>query len=568
MKNTEYYEVRDVKNIKQLLNDSCEIFKDRTAYFVKENGDPNYKEIKFSKVKDDVDALGTALIDLGLKNKRIAVIGENRYEWACGYLAAICGTGIVVPLDRQLPEKEIESCLKRANVTAIIYSDKVKEAITNISNKIDFLEYYIGMDSKEDNGKFISYSKLKEKGKALLEKGNKEFIEAKINEEAMSELLFTSGTTAESKAVMLSHKNICYNIHQQCQMIDIRKEDTFLSMLPIHHVYECVCGFLTPMYRGASVAYCEGLRHIQKNMQEAHISVFLSVPLVFETLYRKLWEGIDKQGKTKLVKTMIKITNILDKIGIHIKHKVFKEIYDQFGGRARLFIAGAASVNPEVSKGLRDFGILTVQGYGLTECAPIVCLNRDIYFKDDAVGLPLVGTEVKIDGTNEDGIGEICTKGDHVMIGYYENEKATNEVIKDGWFYTGDLGYLDDDGFIHMTGRKKNVLITKNGKNVYPEEIEGLLNDNEYIKESMVYAKQEKNDTKIVADIILDKDYIEEKFKDNPKTDKEIKDLVWEEVKKINQTLVVYKHVKEIRIREKEFEKTTTMKIKRYVENV
>lgn len=568
MKNKGYYEVRDIKNIKQLLNDSCKIYKDRTAYYVKESGEPNYKEVKFSKVKQDVDALGTALIELGLKGKRIAIIGENRYEWACSYLATICGTGVVVPLDRQLPEKEIESCLKRANVTAIIYSDKVKEEIMNISDRISFIEYYIGMDAKQDSGKFISYSNLIEKGEDLIKKGNKEFIDAEIDEEAMSELLFTSGTTAQSKAVMLSHKNICYNVHQQCQMIDIEKEDIFLSMLPIHHVYECVCGFLTPLYRGAAVAYCEGLRYIQKNMQEAHVSVFLSVPLVFETLYRKIWEGIDKQGKTKLVKIMIKFTNVLDKIGIHLKHKVFKEIYEQLGGNARLFIAGAASVSPEVSKGFRDFGILTLQGYGLTECAPIVCLNRDIYYKDDAIGLPLVGSEVKIDNVNEDGIGEICTKGDHVMLGYYENEEATKEVLKDGWFYTGDLGYMDKDGFIHMTGRKKNVLITKNGKNVYPEEIEGLLNDNEYIKESMVYAKKEKNDTKIVADIILDKEYIEEKFKEDPKTEEEIKSIVWEEVKKINQSLVIYKHVKEIRIREKEFEKTTTMKIKRYVENI
>jgi len=337
-----------------------------------------------------------------------------------------------------------------------------------------------------------------------------------------------------------------------------------LSMLPMHHVYECVCGFLVPLYRGAAVAYCEGLRYIQKNLEEAHVSVFLSVPLVFETLYKKIWEAIDKQGKTKLVKTMIKITNILDKVGIHLKRKIFKDIHNQLGGRARLYIAGAAGINPEVSKGFRDFGILAIQGYGLTECAPIVAVNRNNAHKDASVGLPLVGTELMVVNVNEDGVGEIITKGDHVMLGYYENEEATKENLKDGWFYTGDLGYQDDDGFVYITGRKKNVLITKNGKNVYPEEIEALLNDSDYIEESMVYLKPVKDDLVLSAEIRVNKEYIEENFKDISK--EELKKIIWEEVKRIQQDLVIYKHIKEIHIRETEFEKTTTLKIKRYLE--
>ena len=428
------------------------------------------------------------------------------------------------------------------------------------------LSYYVGMDLEEDNGKFLSLEKLIAKGKELVKNGDKSFIDASINEEVMAELLFTSGTTSQSKAVMLSQKNIVYNIHQHCQMVYIQPNDIFLSMLPIHHVYECVCGFLMPLYKGAAVAYCEGLRHIQKNMQEAHISIFLSVPLVFETLYKKIWEGIEKQGKTKLVKTMIKVTNALDKVGIHLKRKLFKSIHEQFGGNLKLFIAGAAAINPEVSKGFRDLGITLIQGYGLTECSPIVTVNRDNYYKDASAGLPLVGTELKIVDINEDGVGEIVTKGDHVMLGYYENEEATKEVLVDGWFHTGDLGYQDEDGFVYITGRKKNVLITKNGKNIYPEEIEALLNENEYIAESMVYLRPDGDDLMLCAEIRLNKDYIEEKFKDAPKTDEEIKQIVWEEVKRIQEHLVIYKHIKEINIREKEFEKTTTMKIKRYLE--
>jgi len=425
---------------------------------------------------------------------------------------------------------------------------------------------FIGMDRKTNEGKFVSYANLLEEGKKLIEEGNREFLDAKINIEELAEILFTSGTTSKSKAVMLSQKNIIFNIHQQNQMINIKSEDTFLSFLPIHHVYECVCGFLTPLYKGCTVAYCEGIRYIQDNMREAHASVFLAVPLVFEKMYNKIWAGIEKQNKTNLVKNMLKITNALNKVGIDIKRKIFKDIHDQFGGRVRLFIAGAASVNPETSAGYRGFGITTVQGYGLSECSPIVSLNMDTYYKDDAIGLPLVGTEVKISEVDEDGIGEICTKGDHVMMGYYGDEEATKEAIKDGWFYTGDMGYIDEDGFIHMTGRKKNVLITKNGKNVYPEEIEEVLNNSDYIAESMVYSKDKGDDIKIVADIIVNQEFIDAKFKDSPKTKEEIKDIIWQEVKKINQTLVSYKHITEINIREKEFEKTTTLKIKRYLE--
>lgn len=566
MKKIKYYPVRQIKDLKEMLETSCKMYSEKTAYLTKEFGTKEYQEIKYKTLLEDVNNLGTALINRGLKGKKIAVIGENRYNWACSYLATICGTGIVVPLDRLLPKQEIVRCLERADVSAVVYSDKVKEVIEEIAKENSNIEIFIGMDRKKSEGKFVSYAKLLEEGKKLLEQGNRDFLDAKINIEEVAEILFTSGTTSKSKAVMLSQKNIIFNIHQQNQMIDIKTEDTFLSFLPIHHVYECVCGFLTPLYKGSAVAYCEGIRYIQENMKEAHVSIFLAVPLVFEKMYNKIWVGIEKQNKTKLVKNMIKVTNILDKVGINIKRKVFKDIHDQFGGKVRLFIAGAASVNPETSAGYRGLGITTVQGYGLSECSPIVSLNMDTYYKDDAIGLPLVGTEIKIADVDEEGIGEICTKGDHVMLGYYGDEEATKEAIKDGWFYTGDMGYLDKDGFIHMTGRKKNVLITKNGKNVYPEEIEEVLNNSDYIVESMVYSKEKGDDIKIVADIIVNQEFVEAKFKDEPKTKEEIKELIWQEVKKINQTLVSYKHITEINIREKEFEKTTTLKIKRYLE--
>lgn len=564
MKDKPYYEVRKIKDIRDLVNSSCELFAERNAYLYKKDG--KYTPILFKQVKKNMDELGTALIELGLKDKRIAVIGENRYEWAISYLAVINGVGVVVPLDKQLPENEILNCLHRSEAKCIIYSSKLKEKIDSIKNQTD-ASILIDMDIEEDENGVYSLKKLLERGRELLDQGNKEYLNSEIDNHKMAELLFTSGTTSESKAVMLSHRNICFNIENQCKMLEIVPEDIFLSVLPIHHAYECTCGFLTPLYRGACVAYCEGLRHIAENMKEAHASVILSVPVMFEMIYGKLWEAIRKQGKEKLVKRMIKVTNFLDKLHIHIKRKVFKQIHEQLGGNVKVLIAGAAAINPEVAQGFRDLGILAVQGYGLSECAPIAALNRDVDYKDDAAGLPLVNTEIKIVDPNDEGVGEIATKGEHVMLGYYKNEEATKEAIQDGWLHTGDLGYIDSDGFVHITGRKKNVIITKNGKNVYPEEIEKLLSDSPFIKESLVYGKRNGDNITITAQILLDKDYIEQTYGKSI-TDEKIKKLVWEDVKRINQKLVIYKHIKAIEIREKEFEKTTTLKIKRYKENV
>ena len=564
MKDKPYYEVRKIKDIRDLVNSSCELFAERNAYLYKKDG--KYTPILFKQVKKNMDELGTALIELGLKDKRIAVIGENRYEWAISYLAVINGVGVVVPLDKQLPENEILNCLHRSEAKCIIYSSKLKEKIDSIKNQTD-ASILIDMDIEEDLNGVYSLKKLLERGRELLDQGNKEYLNSEIDNHKMAELLFTSGTTSESKAVMLSHRNICFNIENQCKMLEIVPEDIFLSVLPIHHAYECTCGFLTPLYRGACVAYCEGLRHIAENMKEAHASVILSVPVMFEMIYGKLWEAIRKQGKEKLVKRMIKVTNFLDKLHIHIKRKVFKQIHEQLGGNVKVLIAGAAAINPEVAQGFRDLGILAVQGYGLSECAPIAALNRDVDYKDDAAGLPLVNTEIKIVDPNDEGVGEIATKGEHVMLGYYKNEEATKEAIQDGWLHTGDLGYIDSDGFVHITGRKKNVIITKNGKNVYPEEIEKLLSDSPFIKESLVYGKRNGDNITITAQILLDKDYIEQTYGKSI-TEEKIKKLVWEDVKRINQKLVIYKHIKAIEIREKEFEKTTTLKIKRYKENV
>ncbi|HED23971.1 MAG TPA: long-chain fatty acid--CoA ligase, partial [Firmicutes bacterium] len=519
--------------------------------------------------EEDVDAFGTALMNLGLAGKNIALISENRYGWSVTYLSILNGVGTIVPLDKELPEQEVETLLKRSGAGAIVYGSNNARQIENISSRLDFIDFYINMDLDEDTGKELSFDQLLAKGHRLLESGDDSFISRDIDNEAVRILLFTSGTTDISKGVMLSHKNICTNLVAMSSMLYIGEQDIFLSVLPIHHTYECTCGFLCPIYRGATVANCEGLRHIPKNLAESKATILLGVPLIYESIYRIIWKQAAKDPATlKKLKTGLKISNFLKKLGIDISKKLFKPVHEKFGGSIRLFISGAAALDPEISVGIQDLGIPVVQGYGLTECSPIVALNRDIWFKNDAAGLPLPNLEVKIDSPNEDGIGEIIVRGPSVMHGYYENPEATAEALKDGWFYTGDLGKMDSDGFIYITGRKKNVIITKNGKNIYPEEIETLLNRSPYILESMVYAHDNAagDDLTVAAQIVPDHEIIAEEFPGQEMDEKQLYELIQQEVKKVNSQLVSYKGIRKVIIREEEFAKTTTRKIKRYVE--
>ncbi len=567
MKNKPLYEVRKISNLKDMIEQSARIYADKAAFLVKPKTGGDYVQVSFKKFKEDIDALGTALLSLNLKGKKIALIGENRYEWATAYLAACNGTGIIVPLDKELPQNEIENCLQRSSADAIIFSGAVSKNIENILKNITCCKYFINMDLEEDSDDQLSYSKLMNKGKELVAGGNREYIDAVIDNEAMDILLFTSGTTDKSKAVMLSHRNIAENLMAMCSMLYIDDKDIFLSVLPMHHTYECTCGYLCQMYRGSTVAFCEGLRHIVKNLRESGCTVMNGVPLVFESIYKQLMNQVAKKpGGPKKLKLGIRLSKIAGAFGIDIRRKLFAEIHNALGGHLRLFISGAAAIDPEVARGFREIGIKLVQGYGLTECAPIVALNRDCWFKDDAAGLPLPGLQVVIDSPNNEGIGEIKVKGPSVMAGYYENKEATEAAIRDGWFYTGDMGYMDNDGFVHITGRLKNVIVTKNGKNVYPEEIETLLNRSEYIKESLVYGTDGKDDVVVCAQIVPDREKIEEDIKNGIIEQMDVNSLISSEVKRVNKELVTYKYVKEFTLRDTEFEKTTTKKIKRYQE--
>lgn len=571
MKNIPLYEVRKVKSIKDVLDSSAELYSDRIAFLQKHKGNDKYEPVTFRQFKTEVDALGTELIDMGLKGGRIAIISENRYDWVVSYMAVVNGTGIVVPLDKELPENEIENLLIRSKADAIIFSGNLREHIENISKRISFVKYYIDMDAESESGNgFVPLKSLVDKGRKLVDTGRTDFVKAEIDPEVMNILLFTSATTDKSKAVMLCHRNIVENLMAMSSMTCIYPTDIFLSVLPLHHTYENTCGFLCPFYRGAAVAFCEGLRHIQKNLQEAKATVMLAVPLIHEAIYKRIWDQAAKDPKLlKKLKFGIKLSNTLKKVGIDMTRKLFAPIHNNFGGHLRLMISGAAGIDPEVSKGFRSLGILFIQGYGLTECSPIVALNRDVDLKDEAAGLPLPNLEVKVDAPSADGVGEIMVKGPSVMLGYYEDPENTAKVLKNGWFYTGDLGFIDSAGFVHITGRKKNVIVTKNGKNIYPEEIETLLGKSPFIKECIVYGKDDPvyGDIVVSATIVPEMDAVQAQFEGRQPTPEEVYELIRKEVKEVNKSLVIYKYVKDFTLREQEFAKTTTKKIKRYVEN-
>ena len=557
------YEPMYIDNLKDMLKKSGNLHGDRPAFKFKTEKPGEFKIITHKEFRKDIDYLGTALIDLGLRYKRIAIISENRYEWCTAYLAISCGTGIVVPFDKSSPENEIKNLIERSNVEAIFFSRKYDDIINRIKGKeIGKLKYYISMDLEKSENGIYSQKELIQKGKSLLINGNTKFIDAEIDSENMGMMLFTSGTTALSKIVALSHKNVCANIMDIASVINITENDIILSFLPLHHAFECTVGFLYMVYQGACIAFCDGIKHIASNIKEYEITAMISVPILFENMYKRIMRSIDKKGKTKSVQKGIKISNALLKINIDARKKIFKEVHEALGNKVRLFVSGAAGLDPSVEKGYNDLGIKIIQGYGLTETSPVIAAGNDLYSRIGSVGKVFPSLEVKIDNPNNDGIGEILVKGPSVMIEYYGNEEETKNSLKNGWFHTGDLGYFDKDNYLYVTGRKKNVIVLKNGKNIYPEELESLVNRIDGVKESIVYGKKDKDDdTLICVKIVYDIDAIKEKY--NLENEEEILVLMQQKIKEINKKIPIYKYIREVNITQEELIKTTTAKVKR-----
>ena len=537
------------------------------AYKYKKNPEEKpvkYVEKKYSQVVKDVKALATALLDMGFKGKRVALIGENRYEWVISYLAVTCGGMVIAPLDKALPDKEITSLIKRSEVDAVIYEKKHQELFEKLKADSEInLNTLICINEEDDTDReTISFESLLEKGRKLIKEKSKLYDEITIDANSMSIMLFTSGTTSAAKIVMLSQDNILTNLYAYQTHFKINQDDTLLSFLPIHHTFECSITILYGFYSGATIAFCDGLRYIQANLKEYEVSIFVAVPLVLETMYKKIMKAIADQGKTKLINTMTKISNGLLKVYIDIRKIVFKQIIDNFGGKLRMVLYGAASLDKDTIIGLNNFGINSIQGYGLTETSPVLTAEAENKHKPGSIGYPLDNVEIKIDNPDKEGVGEILAKGPNIMLGYYKDEKKTKEAFKDGWFRTGDYGYIDDEGFIFITGRKNDIIVLRNGKNVYPQELEFLISKLPYVAECMVFARNESNtDTAIVAKIVYNKEVMEKDYPDTKKEDYE--KIIWKDVKEINKTLPTFKHIKKVIVTDEPMIKTTTQKVKR-----
>ena len=565
-----YKESRPITDIKHMIETSAELFGDNVAFMQKDNNNEPYRKILYREALADVNGLGTALISKGLKGKRIAVIGENCYQWATSYLAAVCGTGIVVPLDKELSAEELKNLVIRADVECVFFQKKFEDMFKKMKDSGDTkLNVLVNFTSEEEKDGVYSWSQLVKEGKKLVEEGNIEFTDAEIDNEAMSIILFTSGTTGKSKGVMLSHKNIAADLMIAPTVFKVFPTDIFFSVLPLHHTYECTCNFLMPLYKGAAIAYCQGLKYITKNLEEVKPTMFLGVPAVFEKLYSTIWKTVKKQGKEDLLKKVIRVNRKTKKVGIDLGKIFFKQITAVFGGRMRCLICGGAAINPEVLDGIRDFGILALQGYGLTECAPMGALNPDTAPNSASIGVRFPGADLKVVNINEEGIGEICVHGDNVMLGYMDMPEETAAVIdSEGWFHTGDMGYMDSDGYAYITGRKKNVIITKNGKNVYPEELEYQLSLVPFIEEAFVFEGESSDEksTTIVASIKLDQEAVEELLGADY-TEEQAKEMVWKEVDKINADAPFYRKIKKVIIRKSDFIKNSSKKLIRYAED-
>lgn len=563
--------VRPIANFRDMMESSCKLYGDTVAIYYKINkSDKEFLSMTYNEYYERIKALGTKLLMLGLKDEKIAIIGENSYMWGTSYLAVTCGAGVVVPIDRELEYNEIKNIIEATEASAVIMDSKYKEIFTRMRDEDDVpLKAIIDMNNEvydEDND-VLSYEALVNEGKKEIEKGNTEYLEADIDNEKLSIILYTSGTTGVSKGVMLSQKNICTVIMSAPTYLQIKDGEKFFSVLPIHHTYECTCGFLIPLFEGSSIIYPGGLRYLVQDLQASKPNIILGVPLIFESLISKIWKTARKKGKEKQLKKAIKINNKLKKIGIDLSKKLFKDIVKIFGGQQRTFVTGGAPITKEVVQSYNAFGINIVQGYGLTEASPIVALNPDVLPYKGSAGKVLPLVEGKVHNPNAEGIGELCFKGDNIMHGYYKMEDKTAEVLRDGWYHTGDLGYIDKDGYVFITGRQKNVIITKNGKNVYPEEIEANLQMHDVILESFVWSLEgeQGQDSTIVATVRVDDENVEN-ILGSTYTDEMVKDLLWEYVDEYNKKVPLYKKVMKLNYRKEEFIMTTAKKIKRNVD--
>ena len=566
MKHKAHFKATDFQNIKEIIMNSAVKFEDKAAFVIKNkiNNEVKYKDISYLDLLEDIYSLGTAFFSNGLKGKRIAIIGKNRYEWILTHLTNQFGGIISIPLDKDLQLEELENSLIRSKADAIVFDPKLLEILKEIKKRNSTnLKQYICMDKEEG---YPCIQELIMQGNQERKEGKNEFINFEVDSNVMNVLLFTSGTTSKSKAVMLSQRNVASNIYALQCVEDIRPTDTNIAFLPFHHIFGSSCIIWT-LACGLRNVFPDGLRYVKQNLNEYKVSVFVGVPILIESMYKTIMKEVEKQGKTKLIKFALTLSGFLMKLHIDIRRKLFKQIIDQLGGELRFVVSGGAPADPKIAKDFNRMGIRTVQGYGLTETSPVIAGEDHIRMKPGSVGIPMINDTIEIVNPDKNGIGEIRVMGPNIMLGYYEMPEQTEKVLKDGWFYTGDLGYMDKKGYLTITGRSKDMIVLKNGKKVFPEELETLINRLALVQESMVFGMpnpEDRNDITLSVKIVYNQETISEKY--NDKTEQELYDILWNEIKRINTTFPRYKHIQNMIVTKEELIKTTTKKIKRQEE--
>jgi long-chain acyl-CoA synthetase len=565
-----YYQPRKIQDLRELVKGSVREYGKAVGFRFKDR-EGNITGKTYVEFDQDIDSLGTALIAMGLKGARISIISENRYEWGVCYFSIINGTGVAVPLDKYLPKPEVENLINRGKIETIFYSPAYHQMMTEIAQSNNRIKYYICIGNIDNtintDPRFITMSGLIEKGNALLAKGDRSFIDATINREEMSILLFTSGTTSISKGVMLSHSNIASNVTAMTTIIHAGPGDVHLSLLPLHHTFENSIGLMFMVHCGVSIAYCDGIKYIAQNLREYGVTILVAVPAILEAMYKKLKDGIKKAGKEKQYSILIRVSDALRLVGIDLRRKLFKNVFTKLGPGLRLAVSGAAPLDPEVIIGFGKIGLRLLEGYGLTETSPVVSATNDFIDKPGTIGYPLAGIEVAIDSPDENGMGEIITRGSNVMLGYYEDPIATAEAIDhDGWFRTGDLGTIDNQGIIRITGRAKSMIVFTNGKKAFPEEYEVLLNNIPGVKDSFAWGNTAPDgDIQVCAELVIDKEALTEEYNCIP-SDKELTEIFHTAIKEINKAMPQYKIVRYFVLTEEDLVKTTKLTIRRPVE--
>ncbi len=559
MEQPKYYDT-----VKELITATSSAYKDDVAFRVKvkPGKDPQYKDYTYADFIENVNAMGANLYDSGFKGGRIAIIGRNQYYWVVTHLACLFGGIVSVPIDKELPLGEMEDSLIRAGVDAVVFDVKNKEQIEQIkANGKTKIREFICMNEKSDEYRCVE--DMVNAGRELPEEIRKEFSDYKPSGESMAILLFTSGTTSKSKAVMLSNKGLACNVADLLVFEVFDEHSTNIAFLPFHHILGST-GMLFALADGMRTVFSDGIRYIKQNLTEYGVTFFLGVPALIDKMYETVEKGVEKQGKTKTVARAKKLANFLLKFGIDIRRKLFKEIIAQMGGQLKYIISGGAPLSAAVAQGFTDLGIEIYQGYGLTETSPVLAAENKGHIRAGSIGRPLPAVQVEFRDKDEDGMGELCAKAPNVMIGYYENDELTSEVLEDGWFHTGDLGYMDKDGYIFLTGRKKDMIVLKNGKKAFPEEIEILLNKIPEIQDSFVFGEPIDGDwTDLRIAVQVQYSAKEIAAEHGELTEDQIRDLIWDKIKEVNQTIPHYKRVTDLYLTEEPFIKTTSLKIKR-----